>query len=227
MPPLIEAEDLAKDYRLGLTAERVFDGLNLQIQPADFVALTGPSGSGKSTLLHLIGLMDKPTRGRIRFGTCDTSRASEDELDALRRRSMGFIFQNFNLFSSLTVYENVGFALLGLENSRQGAHERILQALRSVGMDEHLKKFPRQLSGGQRQRVAIARAVVHRPQIVFADEPTASLDREHAKEVMSLLKDLRQKLEVAIVFASHDSEIYAQARRVLRMGRNSLVEASV
>ena len=161
--------------------------------------------------------MDKPSGGSIFFKGRETSRCSEDEIDEIRRTQLGFIFQTFNLFSAFTARENIEFSLLGIEPSDARRIERAQAALDAVGMKEFAHKMPKQLSGGQRQRVAIARAFVHQPQLIIADEPTASLDKQYAVEVMSILKKMHSQAGATIIMASHDEAVYSQASKILRI----------
>ncbi len=216
----ISARGISKVYCLGDTEDKVIDDLNLEIKATEFVSITGPSGSGKSTLLNLLGLMDAPTKGEIFF---NGSLISEDSVDSVRRERIGFIFQNFNLFSALTARENVEFSLLGLETSEEKMKALSLKALERVGMTAHEHKFPHQLSGGQRQRVAIARAFVHSPSLIVADELTASLDRKNAEAVIELLKNLHNELKTTVLLASHDKEVYEKANRILKLEKGKLV----
>lgn len=214
---LLRIEDIQKSYGGQQIEEVVLKGLSYTFGTQEFVAITGPSGSGKSTLLHIVGLMDKATRGKIFFRGRDISNGSDAEIDEIRRTQLGFIFQTFNLFSAFTARENVEFSLLGLEPSEEERIERALKALDSVGMREHADKMPKQLSGGQRQRVAIARAFVHRPPVIIADEPTASLDKHHAIEVMEILKKMQRELQTTLIMASHDQAVYSQAEKILKI----------
>jgi putative ABC transport system ATP-binding protein len=216
-PDLLTVSQITKSYGRGQIEEQVLKGISANFGSKEFVAITGPSGSGKSTFLHLLGLMDKVTAGKILFRGKDTSTASEKEIDEIRRTQLGFIFQTFNLFSAFTARENVEFSLLGIEPENEIRAERALAALASVGMQDHANKMPKQLSGGQRQRVAIARAFVHRPCLIIADEPTASLDKQHAIEVMEILKQMYSQLGTTLILASHDQAVYSQAQRILKL----------
>jgi len=214
---LVKVQGLTKTYSRFDLNEEVLKGVDLDIQTGEFVALVGPSGSGKSTLLHLMGLMDQPTTGHVYFEGKALENAAEAVRDEFRRTNLGFIFQTFNLMSRLTALENVEISLLGLESSRAKRMAKAEEALQQVGMREHANKFPRQLSGGQRQRVACARAIVHGPRLILADEPTANLDRTHGMAVVELLASLKKNLQLTVVMASHDPEVYAKADRVLKL----------
>lgn len=217
MNSVLRVENLTKCYGGDQIQEAVLKGLTFDFKVGDFVAITGPSGSGKSTFLHLLGLMDQPSGGSIYFKDRETSQCSEDEIDEIRRTQLGFIFQTFNLFSAFTARENVEFSLLGIEDSETKRKERALAALSQVGMKDHSEKMPKQLSGGQRQRVAIARAFVHQPKLIIADEPTASLDKQHAIEVMEIVKQMHRQAGATIIMASHDESVYRQANQILKI----------
>ncbi len=213
----IAGRNLAKEYLLGEVKEAVFKNISVEISQGQFVAITGPSGSGKSTLLNLLGLMDRPSAGEIYFQGHEISKSDEGEWDRIRRTKVGFIFQNFNLLAALKSFENVGLSLLGFGLSAEEVIAKSHEALERVGMKEHAHKFPAQLSGGQRQRVAIARAFVHEPELIVADEPTASLDRKNAYDVMSILEKLSAEKKTTVLMASHDEEMYKKVPRILRL----------
>lgn len=214
-PPLaIEALGLEKSYELGELTIRALNGVDLKVASGEFVAVMGPSGSGKSTLLHLIGLLDDPDAGTVRVGGRDTHGLSDDEITALRRDELGFIFQNFELIPNLSARENI---LLPAEVSgRLKAAEAELPALaRELGIEERLGHRPRQLSGGQRQRVALARALVNHPVVVLADEPTGNLDSRTGNEVLALLRRGVTDLGWTVVMVTHDPAAALAADRVV------------
>ncbi|MFA5594562.1 MAG: ABC transporter ATP-binding protein [Trueperaceae bacterium] len=210
----IEALGLEKTYQLGELTIRALSGVDLRVASGEFVAVMGPSGSGKSTLLHLIGLLDTPDNGTISVGGRDTAGLSDDELTALRRDELGFIFQNFELIPNLSARENI---LLPAEVSgRLAEAEAELPALaQQLGIAERLGHRPRQLSGGQRQRVALARALVNHPVVVLADEPTGNLDSKTGSEVLNLLRRGVSDLGWTVVMVTHDPAAALTADRVV------------
>jgi putative ABC transport system ATP-binding protein len=214
----LELSNVHKRYRLG---DVMVDGLvdiSLSVHEGVFLAISGPSGSGKSTLLNLIGLIDTPTQGTIRIDGRDVSRETPDALAPLRARTIGFIFQTFNLLPVLTAYENVEYPLLQfteLEPARRD--QRIRRALEVVGLGDKMMHRPAQLSGGQRQRVAIARALVTRPRIVLADEPTANLDHNTGTEVLMLMKSINRTFGTTFIFSTHDKRVLRAADRIVRI----------
>lgn len=184
---LIICKDLTREYAKGENIIRPLDGLDLEVPRGDFLALMGPSGSGKTTLLNLIAGIDSPTRGSLVIDGTDIGTLSRNKLAAWRSAHVGYVFQLYNLVPVLTAYENVELPLLLHPLDRAQRHERIMHALRRVGIDDRSDHFPRQLSGGQEQRVAIARAIVTDPEIIVADEPTGDLDKSSAHAIMQLL----------------------------------------
>ena len=213
--PIVRASDLTKSYRLGNARVPALRGVSLAIEPAAFVALAGPSGSGKSTLLNLLGCLDSPDTGDIYLGDAHVSHATPAALTRLRRQRLGFIFQSFNLIPVLTAYENVEYPLLLGAVTRADRRARTLDLLDRVGLAGKHRRRPHELSGGERQRVAIARALVNRPALVLADEPTANLDSVTGGAVLDLMDDLRTRLGVAFMFASHDPRLLDRMDRVI------------
>jgi putative ABC transport system ATP-binding protein len=183
----------------------VLDDVSLDIASGDFAVLMGASGSGKSTLLNLIGAVDRPTSGKVFLGEVETSSLDEGKLTQLRRTSMGFIFQFFNLIPTLNVFENVGFPLSLAKKPKREIQERVDAVLASVGLQHRAKHYPNELSGGEMQRVAIARAIVHRPPLILADEPTGNLDSANGHAVLELVRELHQSLRPTIVMATHST----------------------
>ncbi len=215
--PLVEARELSRSYRLGEGLVPAVRGVTLAIRPGEFVALRGPSGSGKTTLLNLLGLLDRPDGGEIRVEGRDGEALSENERSDLRRDRFGFIFQTFNLIPVLTAEENVSYplALAGVEAAARRTRAREL--LGAVGLPEKANVRPDLLSGGQRQRVAIARALANRPAIVFADEPTASIDSRTADGILDLMREFNTANGVAFLFATHDARVVERARRIVSL----------
>lgn len=209
---LIVADNVRKDYRAGDVTVAALKGLSFGIEPASFVSFVGPSGSGKTTLLNLIGCLDKPTAGRLNVAGTDVAALNRKQSAAFRGRTIGFIFQDFNLIPVLTVYENVEYPLLMVQDVAAAERKKRVSALlEGVGMIAQKDKFPDQISGGQKQRVAVARALVTNPQLVLADEPTANLDHATAYRVLSLMKRLRDELKTTFVFSTHDQKIVGEA----------------
>jgi putative ABC transport system ATP-binding protein len=221
---ILIARDLRKSYRVGETVVDALRGVNLELAPGDFVAITGPSGCGKSTLLHLCGAMDQPTSGELELEGTALAGLDDQALTRFRRRRVGFVFQFFNLLPTLTVLENIGLPLL-LAGKRPAETER--QAVRvaeRVGLTHRVGHFPQQLSGGEMQRAALARAIVHEPALLLADEPTGNLDSENGARVLELLSRLNAEQRITILLATHAPEIAAAADRIVRM-RDGRIEA--
>jgi putative ABC transport system ATP-binding protein len=215
---LVVAEQLSKDYLTGEVVVRALNDVSFTIEPASFVSFIGPSGSGKTTLLNLIGCLDKPTAGRLTVAGADVSGLSRREGAAFRGANLGFIFQDFNLLPVLTVYENVEYPLLMIQNvPAEQRKERVHELLGAVGMMEQQHKYPDQISGGQKQRVAIARALVTHPQLILADEPTANLDSKTAYTVIDLMKRMRDELKTTFIFSTHDQKIVGEAEIIYQL----------
>ena len=217
---------LSKDYRLGRTVVRALKSIDLEIHSGSFVCVAGPSGSGKTTLLNLIGLIDTPTAGTVQVAGQDIQALPERERTRYRNRTLGFIFQSFNLLPVLDVFENIHLPLiLHRELSRAQKRERVLELVEAVGLQEHVRHKPFELSGGQRQRVAIARALVTHPRLVLADEPTANLDTETGAEVLDLMQRIHHERNTSFLFSTHDPRIMERAGRIIRL-RDGRVEAA-
>ena len=214
---LVEFASVTKRYQLGDVEVVALDGVSFAVQPGDFVAITGPSGSGKTTMLNLIGCLDAPSAGEMRVMGKAVDSLDEQALDQLRSRTFGMIFQNFNLIPVLTAEENVALPLHLHNLSRQEMRKRAQDALRAVGLERFASFRPDQLSGGQRQRVAVARALVTRPQLILADEPTASLDTANAIALVELMKQLNADHGVTFVFSTHDDRLLQHVRRIVEL----------
>lgn len=213
---IVRLEHVHKEYPLGDHKVKALTDISFSIDAGVLLALAGPSGSGKSTLLNLIGLIDVPTSGHVLIAGQDVSGKSPDTLADLRARTIGFIFQNFNLFPVLTAEENVEFPLLQIhEVDRKKRKQLVAKLLEVVGISKYARHRPNQLSGGQRQRVAIARALVHRPKIVLADEPTANLDHKTGKGILSLMREINRKMGTTFVFSTHDQKVIDFADRYI------------
>ena len=205
---IVRLEHVHKQYPLGAHSVQALIDISFSVEAGVLLALAGPSGSGKSTLLNLIGQIDVPTKGRVIVAGHDISGKTPDELADLRLRTVGFIFQSFNLFPVLSAQENVEYPLLQMpELSRRERKERAAALLATVGLAKFARHRPNQLSGGQRQRVAIARALVTQPRIVLADEPTANLDHKTGEGILALMKDLNRELGTTFVFSTHDQKV--------------------
>ena len=210
-PVAVDVRDLRKIYTRDSIKLMVLDGLSLQVSEGEFVALMGPSGSGKTTLLNLIAGIDRPTSGSLNIAGTELSRLSEGELAKWRSRSVGFIFQFYNLIPVLSALENVALPLLLTNLSAKQRKERAMVALKVVGLEDRSKHYPRQLSGGQEQRVAIARAIVTDPKIIVADEPTGDLDAKSAEEILGLMEVLNRDFQKTILMVTHDPRAAAKA----------------
>jgi putative ABC transport system ATP-binding protein len=212
--PLIELRKVTKVYQLGDAPVRALDGIDLAIDPGEFVAIMGPSGSGKSTLMNLVGCLDGPTSGSYRLAGQEVRGLSAADLAVVRNRVLGFVFQSFNLLARTSARENVELPLLYGGVGRGERRARAEQALLSVGLGKRMLHVPNQLSGGQQQRVAIARALVNRPRVLLADEPTGNLDSRTSVEIMALFQRL-SRAGITIVLVTHEPDIAAFASRVL------------
>lgn len=213
MDRILETKNLCKYYGSGENEVKAVRNANLEIQKGEFVAIVGKSGSGKSTLLHMLGGLDTPTSGKVLIRGKDIFSYKEDALARFRRRKIGFIFQSFNLVSSINVWENIVLPM-GLDG-RKADEEFVMDIVRTLGLEKKLRNLPNTLSGGQQQRVAIARALSSKPDILFADEPTGNLDSRTSDEVIGLLKMSVEKYGQTLVMITHDEEIAQIADRIL------------
>jgi putative ABC transport system ATP-binding protein len=215
---LIRVDNVSKQYRLGDQMVPALRTLTLSIEEGVFLAIAGPSGSGKSTLLNLIGCIDTPTTGKVFIDGADTSGHTPDELAELRARTIGFIFQTFNLLPVLSAEENVEYPLLQFaELDRNERRGRVARFLDVVKLGKFARHRPSELSGGQRQRVAIARALATKPKIILADEPTANLDSRTGAGIIDLMKDINRAFNTTFVFSTHDKKVIAKADRLVRI----------
>jgi putative ABC transport system ATP-binding protein len=219
---IVQIDKVSKTFWRGSEEIKVLDGLSLEVPDASFEALMGPSGSGKTTLLNLIAGLDRVTSGRITVAGADLSAMSTSELASWRSRTIGFIFQSYNLMPVLTALENVELPLLLTPLGAAERRKRAETALRVVGLEHRLKHFPRELSGGQEQRVAIARAIVHDPRIIVADEPTGDLDRHSADEILGLLEKLNKEFKKTIIMVTHDPAAAERAQIIRRLDKGAL-----
>ncbi|HJW10545.1 MAG TPA: ABC transporter ATP-binding protein [Albitalea sp.] len=211
--PIVAVKDARKTYRLGHTEVQALRGVSVEVKRAELLAICGPSGSGKTTLLNLIGLIDRPSAGRVSLNGQSVEGLSHNALALARSRSIGFIFQNFNLLPVLTAYENVLLPLQLRGRVGKAEREKARSLLAEVGLAAQANARPDRMSGGQRQRVAIARALVTDPQLVIADEPTANLDSDTSHKVMGLIHELNRSHGVTFVFSTHDSRVIDQVHR--------------
>ena len=221
--PLIKIRGLDKSYTRGDQTLAVLEGIDLDVEAGEFIALMGPSGSGKSTLLNLIAGIDKPTGGTIEIDGVDIGRLGESSLADWRAANVGFVFQFYNLMPVLTAFENVELPLLLTHLSTAQRKQHVLTALAMVGLSDRMTHLPSELSGGQQQRVAIARALVTDPTLIVADEPTGDLDRVTASEVLDLLDELHSRLGKTIVMVTHDPKAAARAHRLVHLEKGELV----
>ncbi|MBM3863618.1 MAG: ABC transporter ATP-binding protein [Verrucomicrobia bacterium] len=220
--PLIALRGITKTYGQGENAFTALKGVDLDIARGEFVAVMGPSGSGKSTMMNILGCLDSPTSGSYRYRGIEIVGLDMDQRARIRRHSLGFIFQGFNLLARTSALENVEVPLLYRGYPRAERHSLARQALAEVGLESKERNTPAELSGGQQQRVAIARAIVTRPDTLFADEPTGNLDSSTSAEIMRLLAKLNTEQGITILMVTHEDDIAAHARRVIRV-RDGLI----
>jgi putative ABC transport system ATP-binding protein len=217
--PVISIKNLVKTYVVGEVEVRALRGVSLDVQPGEFVAVTGPSGSGKSTMMHILGCLDRPTSGQYLLDGRDVSRMSKDQLAEIRNEKIGFVFQGFNLLSRTSAIDNVELPLLyrgGKSMKTSERHRRAMEALTAVGLQERYDHHPNQLSGGQQQRVAIARALISQPSILLADEPTGNLDTRTSIEVMGIFQRLNIERGITVLLITHEMDIAEYGTRIIR-----------
>ncbi|MCB1836203.1 MAG: ABC transporter ATP-binding protein [Alcanivoracaceae bacterium] len=220
---MLVMKDIYRIYGAGSTEVRALDGVSLQIDSGEFVAVMGPSGSGKSTCMNILGCLDTPSAGDYLFRGVNVCSLKRDELALLRRHFMGFVFQSFNLLPRVSALNNVELPLVYEGVRPQERRQRALAALAVVGLEDRASATPNQLSGGQQQRVAIARALVTEPPLLLADEPTGNLDTARATEIMQVLSDIRRERGITIIMVTHEADIAAFAERVLYFVDGKLV----
>lgn len=214
---LVELIDVRKSYFSNRVETPVLHGINVAMQRGDFVAIMGQSGSGKSTLMNILGCLDTPTSGDYRLAGSAVNKLSRAELAGLRNRTIGFVFQSFNLLKRMTVLDNVALPLIYARVSRSAARQRAMLQLEKVGLGQYAKRQPNQLSGGQQQRVAIARALVADPPLILADEPTGNLDTRTSTDIMAVLTELNIEQKQSIILVTHEPDIAAYAKRLVRL----------
>lgn len=219
---MIQLQNVTKIYRTDTVETTALNNINLNIEKGSFVAVKGPSGSGKSTLLNIIGLLDRPTSGKIIFQDKETSELTEKERDLLRRSTIGFVFQKFNLIDSLTIYENIELPLRYLKYPIQQRKIVALETLKRLDLLPRISHYPYQLSGGQQQRVAVARCIITNPDLILADEPTGNLDSQNGHQVMSILQELNKEGKT-ILLVTHDDNYAAYASTLLNLLDGNLI----
>ncbi|MBN9587441.1 MAG: ABC transporter ATP-binding protein [Alphaproteobacteria bacterium] len=224
MAPLIALRGITKTFGAGPAAFQALRGINLEIQPGDFMAVMGPSGSGKSTMMNILGCLDVPTSGTYLFKGHHVEQLTRDERALLRRRYFGFVFQGYNLLARTSALENVELPLLYRGEAKKVRQEAALAALRRVGLEDWARHTPAELSGGQQQRVAIARAIVTEPEVLLADEPTGNLDTERSREIMQLLERFNRDAGITVLMVTHEADMAAFARTTIKF-RDGLVES--
>jgi putative ABC transport system ATP-binding protein len=215
MKPIIELDDVSKTYKMDDVEVKALNKVDLKINRKEFVAIMGPSGSGKSTLLNMVGCLDRPTEGKVILDGIDISELNDSELARLRGNKLGFVFQFFNLYPTLTALENVELPMMIIEKNKNERRERALELLNIVGMKKRAEHLPSQLSGGERQRIAIARALANDPPLILADEPTGNLDSKAGEEIMRFLDKLQEKEGKTVVMVTHEPHIAKYAERII------------
>lgn len=226
MQNVVEIQNVYKTYQLGSTEVLALRGLSLTIRKGEFAALIGASGSGKTTLLNLVGCLDTADKGKILIENTDIKQLSEDAKSDLRNEKIGFIFQSFNLIPVLSVFENVEIPLtIRKDLTLEQRSEKVLAAIRDVGLEDFAHHRPDQLSGGQRQRVAIARALVTEPLLILADEPTANLDSKTAHHIIDLMLELNKKRQMTFFFCTHDEKLMSRVQRIVKIKDGVIEEA--
>ena len=218
---ILKVENLRKEYGEGNSKVIALDGVNLEIERGEFVAIVGPSGSGKSTLLHIIGGVDNPDDGKVYIDGNDISKYSSKELAYFRRRKVGLIYQFYNLIQNLTVRHNIELPLK--LDKRKINQDEFSDIVKKLGIESKLDSFPSELSGGQQQRVAIARSLIYNPSIILADEPTGNLDRKNSKEIIEIFKYFNKTLKQTIILITHDEDIALQANRIVTIVDGKIV----
>jgi putative ABC transport system ATP-binding protein len=223
MTPVLKLENVWKVYQLGRVELLALRGINLVIQPGSFVTIMGPSGSGKSTLLNIIGCLDIPTQGKVFLKGQDISLLSENQLAQIRGKTIGFVFQEFNLFPNLNALENVMLPMIFQGTSEAERTKKAKELLISVGLEERIFHQPAELSAGERQRVAIARAFANDPELVIADEPTGNLDSLTGEKIMGILTDFHQKKGKTIVVVTHDPNIASYSEEIVQIRDGQII----
>ena len=225
--PLIEMKEIIKAYNIGLESEiEILHGIDLKIYEGEFVAIVGESGSGKSTLMNIIGVLDKQTKGEYYLDGIDIKNANEAEMNVIRNKKIGFVFQNFNLIGRTSALRNVELPMLYAGVPAEQRTKRAKELLSKVGMESRMNHMPNELSGGQKQRVAIARSLVNNPSIILADEPTGALDSETSTMVMNIFNDLNKNQGKTIILITHSKEIAEQCPRIVTIKDGKIINDS-
>ncbi len=219
---MVVLENVYKSYKSGEIEVKVLEGLNLEIEKGEFVALIGPSGSGKTTILNIIGALDRADSGKVEVAGVDITKKDEKELTKFRADHLGYVFQDFNLIEVFNIFENVNFPLKVIHKKRDD--EKVKNLLKDIGMSDQINKFPDQLSGGQKQRVAVARALVTDPLIVLADEPTANLDSVTSHKVIELMRKMQREFNTTFIFSTHDMHLIDEVDRVLYLEDGKIIK---
>src|SRR6478672_3140474 len=225
MAPIVKTIELKKSYKVGKMDVPALRGLDMEIEPGEFVAIMGPSGCGKSTLLHLMGGLLSPTSGSIIIDGEDLSKVSDSARTDIRRRKIGFVFQRFNLFPTLTAEGNLKLAEK-IHSKNGGSSEKRREVLRLLQLEDKMHHKPLEMSGGEQQRVALARAIINNPAIILADEPTGNLDTENSKIVLDMFRELNQKFGQTIVMITHNPEAAASCSRIIQMRDGHVVDGT-
>jgi putative ABC transport system ATP-binding protein len=226
---LIEVHDITKTYRMGAVQIHALRGVSLRVEEGELLSIMGPSGSGKSTIMNVLGCLDQPTSGTYYLDGVDVSELDDDDLADIRNRTIGFVFQTFNLLPRTSALENVELPLIYQRRGLLGAlggrerRRRAAEALELVGLGDRIRHHPNELSGGERQRVAIARALAMEPSIILADEPTGNLDSRSGAEIVGILQRLNREMGITIVFVTHDREVALHTQRLVRLHDGQVV----
>ena len=221
---IIKLKDVGKVYQMEEVKVRALDNVNLEINKNDFLAIMGPSGSGKSTLLHMIGCLDRPSYGKVYLNGTDVSKLNDSKLARLRGKEIGFVFQTFNLYPTLTALENVELPMLIVEKDKKERKERAKKLLKIVGLEGRAEHLPSELSGGERQRVAMARALANDPEIILSDEPTGNLDSKSGTEIMKIFVKLNKNGKTVVVI-THDQIIASHAKKIVKIKDGEIIRS--